>query len=46
LSQSVHFLDVFLFLAGPEGLGQKNFKIWARKNYKAGPRVSVLFEAL
>ena len=26
----VHFLNVFLFLAGPEGLGRKTFKIWTR----------------
>jgi hypothetical protein len=27
----VHFLDVFLFLAGPEGLGRKNIKIWTQQ---------------
>jgi hypothetical protein len=31
---------------GPEGLGRKNFKIKTQCNQKAGPRVSVLLEAL
>jgi hypothetical protein len=31
----VHFLNVFLFLAGPEGLGIKNFKIETQCFYKA-----------
>jgi hypothetical protein len=38
----VHFLNVFLFLAGPEGLNIKNFKIWTRYNYKVNPRGCML----
>jgi hypothetical protein len=26
----VHFLNDFLFLAGSEGLGKKNFRIWTQ----------------
>jgi hypothetical protein len=31
----VHFLNVFLFLAGPEGSGRKNFKIWTQSETDA-----------
>jgi hypothetical protein len=36
-----HFLNDFL--AGPEGFGRKNFKIWAQCNWKAS---SVGFEPI
>jgi hypothetical protein len=34
----VHFLNIFLFLAGPEGLGEKNFKIRTQYKSHGGPK--------
>jgi hypothetical protein len=42
----LYFLKDFLFLAGPEGLDKKTFKIWTRYNYKASPRGCPLISVL
>jgi hypothetical protein len=35
LNVRVHFLNILLFLAGPEGLGRNNFKNWTQSEIDA-----------